>query len=367
MSVDWQGIAHRVADGVGLRTGDRVSVFVTDVEAMDATSAFVDEVWKRGAIPQVLATDERFDASALRWASVDALAEPPALEIAAMEWSDVHVSFRAMVPPTTVADPDHVAALRRARGLVSSARWAQTRWALVRVPTAAWAAAFGVPAEALVSQWTASFDERWDEARSRMQQLCDALEGARYAVVSDQWGQLRMGLQGRVWVSFSGEANWPDGEIATAPVENDVDGTITFPGRFGFAGTVIEDLRLDIDAGQIVSHTASQGAALVGRLLDTDDGARRLGELGIGTNAALTTMTGDLLVDEKILGTMHVAPGRAYPQCGGTNSSALHWDIVKDLRARTDYLGGSLWVDDVPLIRDGVVQAPLHAAAVAAH
>ncbi|HEY3437236.1 MAG TPA: aminopeptidase, partial [Actinotalea sp.] len=91
---------------------------------------------------------------------------------------------------------------------------------------------------------------------------------------------------------------------------------------------------------------------------------RRIGELGIGTNAALTVATGDLLIDEKILGTVHIAPGRAYPECGGVNSSSLHWDIVKDLRATGGATPGSLRVDDEWLIRDGVVQPVLRAAAV---
>jgi aminopeptidase len=89
------------------------------------------------------------------------------------------------------------------------------------------------------------------------------------------------------------------------------------------------------------------------------------GKLGIGTNAALTTATGDLLIDEEILGTVHIAPGRAYPECGGVNSSSLHWDIVKDLRGTGDAAPrGSLRIDDAWLIRDGVVQPVLRAATV---
>ena len=88
-----------------------------------------------------------------------------------------------------------------------------------------------------------------------------------------------------------------------------------------------------------------------------------MGELGIGTNAALASSTGDLLIDEKILGTVHIALGRAYPQCGGVNESALHWDIVKDLRPAAG--GGSLAVDDEWLIRHGVVQQALADASVA--
>lgn len=364
-TIDWTLIARLVADGVSMARGDKVSVFVTDVAAMDAVAAFVDEGWRRGAVVQVVATDERFDAGALRWADPQVLSAPLPLEAAAMEWSDVHVSFRAMISPVVEADPARIAALRRGRGLVSTMRWRGTRWALVRVPTPGWAEAMGLDAQGLLREWAQSFDADWSEAARRMQTLCDTVNGASMAIIEDDWGRLELGLAGRTWIPFSGSANWPDGEIATAPLEHDVSGHIRFPGTFSFGGVLIRDLELDFEAGAIVAESATEGLQFVRELLDGDEGARRVGELGLGTNAALTTMTGDLLIDEKILGTVHIAPGRAYPECGGVNASSLHWDIVKDLRGTAGAPRGSFRVDDEWLIRDGIVQPALRAAAVA--
>jgi aminopeptidase len=361
--IQWSRIATLVADGVGVTSGDKVSVFLTDSSAMDAVAGFVDECWRRGAVPQVLATDERFDESALRWADPAVLETAPPLEVAAMEWSDVHVSFRAMTSPLVDADPRRIAALRHGRGVVSTLRWQGTRWALVRVPTPAWAAATGADFDALLGEWVASFDADWAEAAERMSALCEGLDRSRNVVIEDRWGRLELPVSGRRWVAFSGEANWPDGEIATAPLEGGVRGVIRFPGSFYFAGVRVTDLELTFDGGEVVRETAAEGIELVRELLDTDGGSRRVGELGIGTNAALSTPTGDLLIDEKILGTVHIALGRAYPQCGGVNESALHWDIVKDLRAGAG--AGSLSVDGQWLVRDGVVQQPLLDAAVA--
>ncbi|WP_345752164.1 aminopeptidase [Microbacterium rhizophilus] len=360
--VDWRRIALLVADGVAIGSSDRVSVFTTDATAIDAVAAFVDECWRRGAVPQVLSTDERFDESALRWASAAQLEQAPPLELAAMQWSDVHVSFRAMTSPVVDADPARVASLRHGRGIVSTARWEQTRWALVRVPTPAWAASVGLDADALLTEWIASFDADWTAARERMGSLCTLLDATRTVVIRDEHGHLELPVAHRFWVPFSGSANWPDGEIATAPVETDVNGAIAFPGDFWFAGVHIRDLHLEFEDGRVVRESAAEGLDFVRGLLDSDDGARRVGELGIGTNAALATPTGDLLIDEKILGTVHIALGRAYPECGGVNRSAVHWDIVKDLRGAAS---GSLTADDLFLIRDGVVQQPLLDAAVA--
>ena len=145
-----------------------------------------------------------------------------------------------------------------------------------------------------------------------------------------------------------------------------MSGRIRFPGTFSFGGVLVRDLELDFEEGLIVAERAAEGLGFVRDLFDGDDGARRVGELGVGTNAALTTMTGDLLIDEKILGTVHIAPGRAYPECGGVNASSLHWDIVKDLRGTGGAPRGSFRVDDEWLIRDGVVQPVLREAAVGA-
>ncbi|MDO8108354.1 aminopeptidase [Isoptericola sp. b441] len=358
--IDWARIGALVADGVQLAAGDRVSVFTTDSSVMAAVSAFVEEGWRRGAVVQVLATDERFDASALRHAPTEVLEQAMPLEAAAMQWSDVHVSFRAMTSPVVQAPPERIAALRHGRGLVSTMRWESTRWALVRVPTPQWAEAMGLDGETLVREWGASFDADWADAGRRMQALCDRLDQARRVVVEDAHGRLELTTAGRTWVPFSGSANWPDGEVATAPVETQVEGSIRFPGALSFGGVMVRDLELDFEKGHVVAERAAEGVAFVRDLLDGDEGARRVGELGIGTNAALTTMTGDLLIDEKILGTMHIALGRAYPQCGGVNSSALHWDIVKDLRG----VRGSLRFDDTWLVKDGVVQDLLREASV---
>lgn len=352
-------IAALVADGVSVANGDRVSVFVTDVSAMDAAAAFVEECWRRGALPQVLATDERFDAAALRWADPRTLAQAPPLEAEAMRWSDVHVSFRAMVHPEVVASPERIAALRHGRGIVSTMRWEGTRWALVRVPTPAWADAVGLDGPDLIREWQASFDTDWADGERRMSALCQGLAAARTVVIDSAGAELELAVAGRVWVPFSGSANWPDGEIATAPLEDQVQGVIRFPGSFWFAGVHVCDLELEFADGLVVRESAREGLDFVRAMLDTDEGSRRVGELGIGTNAALRSMTGDLLIDEKILGTVHIALGRAYPQCGGTNRSAVHWDIVSDLRG-----GGSLRVDDEYLIREGVVLDALRGASV---
>lgn len=347
----WNELAIRIADGTKVTNGSKVSVFLTSPDALPATEAFVAECYRRDALPQVILSDERFDRQALRHASLEVLMAPDPLEAWSMEWADVHVSFRAMSRPVDEqVDPDRLAAQRQGKGQVSTLRWKHTRWALVRVPTPAWSSMIGVDYDVLLEEFFEGCLADWDAYRESWQRLADKLEPEAVAHIQSRDTDLRLPVQGRRWVVFAGENNFPDGELATAPVETEVEGHITFPGRFWFAGAAITDLRLEFTAGRVTQVDAAEGAEVARKLLTMDAGAGRVGELGIGLNPKVQTMTGDLLIDEKILGTVHIALGRAYPECGGVNESSLHWDIVKDLREPS----GHLRVGGVDIIRAGV-------------
>lgn len=346
----WTEVAKTVANGVDIGPGAKVSIFATAIATAEAVDAFVEEVYRRGALPQVLWSDESFDRHAVEYASDETLATPAPLEVASMEWADVHVSFRGMVPPAASApDPARLALQRKAKGIVSTHRWQQTRWALVRVPTPEWAALIGADFADLEREAIDGCLANWDARRADWQQLCDLLDKESECRITSADTDLLLPFEGRTWVPFGGINNFPDGEIATAPLETEVEGHITFPGTFWFAGTAITDLRLEFEKGRAVGITATEGQEFTRRMLSTDAGASRVGELGIGTNRQVTTMTGDLLIDEKIAGTVHIALGRAYPECGGVNESAIHWDIVKDLRDQK----GTLTVGQHVLVDEG--------------
>ncbi|RNE64174.1 aminopeptidase [Cryobacterium tepidiphilum] len=352
----WAALATQIADGTRVGNGSKVGIFLTDPEGMPAVEAFVDEVYRRGGIPQVVLSDERFDRSAVAHASTEMLAVPAPLEAWSMEWADVHVSFRAMaVPVAGPVDEERLALQRKGKGVVSTLRWRETRWCLVRVPTRAWADLIGCDYDTLLTQFFDGCLGDWAARRAAWERLAAEFNAADTVRILSPDTDLTLGVAGRTWVAFAGEANLPDGELATAPVDDAVNGHITFPGRFWFAGAPIDDLRLEFLNGLVTGISAATGEGLARKLLTTDAGAGRVGELGIGTNAAFQLYTGDLLLDEKILGTVHIALGRAYPECGGVNQSSLHWDIVKDLRDP----GGFLYVGDRAVIDDGVADPAL--------
>jgi aminopeptidase len=164
------------------------------------------------------------------------------------------------------------------------------------------------------------------------------------------WGEgtdLRLGIEGRKFIAAGGRHNMPDGEFFTGPVEDSAEGEITFHLPASYAGREVAGVRFRFEGGKVVDASAEKGEDFLIQMLDTDEGARRLGELGIGTNYG-SPRDGEILLDEKIGGTVHLAVGRSYPETGGLNESAIHWDMICDLRR-----GGQIDVDGDPLQRDG--------------
>lgn len=171
------------------------------------------------------------------------------------------------------------------------------------------------------------------ETLSRWQgQMVTYLNGKRELHVVGPHIDLRLGIAGRQWWNADGHVNFPDGEVFTGPVEDSVEGWVAFTYPAVYRGNEVRDVRLRFERGRVVEASASHGEALLLRMLDTDEGARRLGEFAIGTNPNIDRFTRNTLFDEKIKGTCHMALGASIPGTGGVNRSAVHWDMVCDLR-----------------------------------
>ena len=170
--------------------------------------------------------------------------------------------------------------------------------------------------------------------------LVDRLGRAGEIRIEADGTDLRLGVAGRTWVNSDGRHNMPSGEVFTGPHEHSAEGTIRFTIPSHRQGVEVSGVELEFAAGEVVAARAERGEQHLRSALETDAGARFLGELGIGTNSGIDRATGSTLLDEKIAGTVHLALGRSYPETGGTNASALHWDLICDLRD-----GGRLTAD----------------------
>jgi aminopeptidase len=188
----------------------------------------------------------------------------------------------------------------------------------------------------------------WLEASEETKRLAEWIEGHEEVRVTAPGTDIKLGIGGRKFIPCDGRHNMPDGEFFTGPVEDSVEGEVSFHLPAVIGGREVSGVRLRFEAGLVVDASAERGEEYLLKLLDTDPGARRLGELGIGTNYGIDRGTREVLLDEKIGGTVHMAVGTSYPESGGVNESAVHTDLVCDLR-----LGGRLEVDGVVMQEDG--------------
>lgn len=187
----------------------------------------------------------------------------------------------------------------------------------------------------------------WKKISKDQEKICDNLNKAGKIHITGEDTDLVFSVKGRKWVNCYGEKNMPDGEVFTAPVENSVNGTIrfTYPGIY--MGREVEDITLTFKKGKVTKATAAKGEDLLKEILKIE-GASRLGEAAIGTNYGITKFTKNMLFDEKIGGTIHMALGNGYTDAGSTNKSAIHWDILKDMKKNAE-----ISADGKPFYKNG--------------
>lgn len=174
--------------------------------------------------------------------------------------------------------------------------------------------------------------ERWLGVSRMQQRIVEWLAGKREVRIQAPGTDLTMSIEGRTFINSDGKRNFPSGEVFTSPVEDSVEGTIAFTYPTSYNGRSVQGVHLRFERGRVVEHSAEVGEDFLSAMLAVDEGAARLGEFAIGTNPGVTRITRNVLFDEKIAGTIHCALGNAYPNAGGTNKSAIHWDIVTDMR-----------------------------------
>jgi aminopeptidase len=188
----------------------------------------------------------------------------------------------------------------------------------------------------------------WHRFSGWQEKIVKWLKGKEKVHVIGPETDLRLSIAGRGFINCDGRRNMPDGEVFTSPVEDSVEGQVYFSYPAIYQGREVTGVRLWLENGRVVKATAEKSEDFLLQTLDTDEGSRYVGEFAIGTNEGITRFTRSILFDEKINGSFHMALGRGFPGAGGKNESAIHWDMVCDLRD-----GGEIWVDDELLYKDG--------------
>jgi len=337
-----------------LKSGENVLIEAYDVPA-EMVSALVREARDVGANPMVLIKDNRVLREIYRLGDEGSMQLAGELERAWMDRMQAYIGIRGADNITELSDVP-TAKMKLYQKLWwnpvhSQQRVNHTRWVVLRYPTSAMAQQANMSTEAFENFYfdvCANLDyTRMSEAMTPLQKRMMATDRVRL-VARDT--DLTFSIKGIPAIKCDGHRNIPDGEVYTAPVRDSVNGVLTYNTPTVYQGVLFDDVRLEFKNGKIVKATSTNTERL-NEFLDTDEGARYIGEFAIGFNPYITKPMKDTLFDEKIAGSIHFTPGQAYEIADNGNRSQIHWDMV--LIQTPEYGGGEIWFDDVLIRKDG--------------
>ncbi|HEY7528072.1 MAG TPA: aminopeptidase [Candidatus Deferrimicrobiaceae bacterium] len=340
-----------VHHSVKAKKGEIVRISCSDLARPLALEVY-REVLRAGAHPLLAAGFEEAQRIFFEEASDAQIAHLPPTKLYEAKTIDADIvivspgNTRALshIPPKRLADK------RKAVKPISEIVLRRVRWVLTNFPTEALAQETDRSLPEYEKLYYRAVDQDWAAMEKMFRRAKRLLEKSDRIRIVGKDTDLSFSIKGRTAIPCAGDYNMPDGEIFTAPVESSTEGKIyyEFPAIYG--GREVSGIRLSFRKGKVVDASAEKNESILKEMLAADPGARVLGEFGIGANAGVTSFTRDILLDEKMGGTIHLAIGRSYPESGGKNDSAVHWDMIKDLRSE-----GELYLDGRPVLRTGVL------------
>ena len=346
-----------------LRAGETVAILATPLAA-PLVEAVYREALRVGAHPLSLIEQENLEEILLREGNDAQLTKPSPITAALAEHIDARLTIASRSNPKALSGINPARSSKRRETFRKTfytfrqrEQTGQFRWSSTLYPTTGYAQ----DAEMSLTDFEEFvFDvcflnapdpiARWQELSHQQQRFVDWLHGHKHVRILGERTDLTLSIADRIFINSDGKRNFPSGEFFTGPVENSANGVIQFDIPASYDGRTIEGVRLVFREGKVVEASARQGQDYLLHMLDIDNGARYLGEFAFGNNPRVSRGTKNVLFDEKMGGTVHLALGESYPETRGVNHSALHWDMVCDLR-----LQGEVWVDDVLFLKDGKI------------
>lgn len=359
----WDKYAKVLVDySTDVQKGDLVIIRGESVWAKDLINAVYKQVVQKGAYPLVRSSIDDLSEIFIKNASEEMLdfVDP----ITKMEYGtvDKFISIGAPLNTKNMARADLGRMARRGKAtkilsetLLSRSAKGEASWVIADVPT-----------HALAQEARMSLDEYTDflfkacyldaddpvaklrELDVKQKKWAEYLNKVKKVHIVGEKTDITIGVEGRKWISCSGLNNYPDGEVFTSPVEDDINGTIYFDFPAIFRGNEAQGIQLTIENGKIIKATAEKGEDFLLAMINMDEGSHFMGEIAFGTNDEIQEVTGNILFDEKIGGSIHMAIGSSYPETGGKNVSGLHWDIIKNMKN-----GGKAYADDILIYENG--------------
>lgn len=335
-----------------LKKGERALVDATDVPD-EFSVELMRAIRRAGAIPLIEVRHSRIAREILRQTDARHASLVRDVEMHRMKKMQAYIAIRGSANASEAADVDskRMSLYSRILRPVLNYRVNKTRWVVLRWPTPSMAQGAGMSTEAFEDLYFDVCTMNYPRMAKAMVPLQTRMKRADRVHLKGPGTDLRFSIKGIGAKMCKGDRNIPDGEVFSCPVRNSVNGPIQFNTPTLYAGTKFENVRLEFKNGKIIKASANNTKRL-NEILDTDAGARYVGEFSLGFNPYIQNPMCDILFDEKIAGSLHFTPGQAYKECDNGNRSAVHWDMV--LIQRPEWGGGEIWVDDELVRKDGL-------------
>ena len=363
MKTVWDKYAEVLVDySVDVKKGDTVQIRATSAEAKELVKAVYKRVLEKGAHPIVRTSIVDLTDTFIKYASDDQLDYVDPITKMEYETIDKFISIGAPLNTKSMARADLNKLSRRGKAtkqlseiLMSRSAKGEASWVIGDFPT-----------NALAQEAKMSLDEYTEflinscylncedpvatlkELDVKQSKWAEYLNRVKQIRITGEKTDITFKVEGRRWISCSGKNNYPDGEVFTSPVEDGINGEIYFDFPQNYRGNEAYGVHLWIENGLIVKAEAEKGEEFLHAMLDMDEGSKGIGEIAIGTNDEIQEVTGNILFDEKIGGSIHMAVGASYPETGGKNVSGLHWDLIKNMKN-----GGKIYADDILIYENG--------------
>ena len=332
-----------------VKRGDFVLILATP-EAHDLVVAIAGELGRLGAQFLVLDRDTEVLRAYMVAADDQTLSTLPKQTLSVFEQADCIINLTIASPNSQeLSDVTPHKLQLRARSMKPTSDAVMTkRWNITQHPTRAQAQEAKMSFEAYCDFVYSATLRDWAKMVAEMQVLYDRMAAAKQVHIMGMETDITFSVDGRKPIIDGGEKNLPGGEVFISPVDSSVDGKVYFDLPINYQGREVSGARLTFKNGEVVDSAAEEGQETLREMLASDDGARRLGELGIGMNRGINRFTKNILFDEKMGDTIHMAVGASFEESGGTNKSAIHIDMIKSMKK-----GGTIYFDGAPIYKDG--------------
>ncbi|TWI56932.1 aminopeptidase [Halalkalibacter nanhaiisediminis] len=338
---------------VDLQAGEKVLIENFGLQR-ELVTALVQEAYRAGGYPFVLLKDHQVDRSLLMGASEEQLTMIATYEAQVMSEMDAYIGLRAGDNISELSDvpSDKLALHGKTVGtkVHREIRVPKTKWVVLRYPSPSMAQLANTSTEAFEDFYFNVCNLDYSKMDKAMDSLVTLLDRTNKVHIKGPGTDLTFSVKDVPAIKCAGLRNIPDGEVYTAPVRDSINGTITYNTPSPYQGYTFENIRFTFENGKIIEAIAND-TERINKILDTDEGARYIGEFAIGVNPYIKDPMKDILFDEKIDGSFHFTPGQCYEEASNGNDSVIHWDIVMIQRA--EYGGGEIYFDDVLIRKDG--------------